>query len=885
MASLRVSLTSGLLFTLLLGASALSGCGKTAQCKPGTLFLTVQASGAAASATTLNLTIAVGASQKKTSTRFTSGTGTIEVDFPSGYPIGQKVTITVDAIAGGMVVASGISSITLPASCADLTVTLGAPNPDLAIEVDGGVGGDMACIAVTSCPAATVCGKIDDGCGGKVDCGPCLLNAIYQPIANSADTVWLEGVFQSPATVNFPGGATATATVAGPNRLSATVPPGAGQGLVTVTANGATTTGLPFERASYTPAIGETFRVNYEQADYAKAMLQAPSVWWHSSVATDKFVWLFGGFGLKSVYQARINSDGSIGSFNAAGTLTTERTSSTAVRVGSWVYVIGGAGGTSPSSNNGLASVERAPINADGTLGTFADAGVSLMTNRWYHRSIVIGDYVYVFGGNSGPYCSPLLLKSIERARIKPNGDLGPFMDAGVSNVVSRVDSAVVVNGSYVYVIGGSSSVGVEVATIGPDGSLGGFSDAGGGWAPASILNGITAHVIGNTLYVFGGHGSAAIQTATFKSDGTLNNFGTITPTLPQGDQSGFTTHIIGNYIYAFGGGYEYLCGAATISKPEFNVKRAALITTGNLDTNWSMPSVALKSSRTPRLVAAGANVYAVGGQASGSAEIESTAVQADGTLGSFGNTTLALTTPRTGYSTVVAGDWLYVLGGATSGSAGGTTLTDVAPIATDGTIGAFVAAKYPLSTARANAVAFALTNLICIGSESSTLECAPLNSDGTLGAAFATVASVTVPTGVVYVAVLGSNVYAFGGGTAAMSAAPITGGGLNASTVGNFAAIAPTFSNQQHGSAFDVVGNTLWSFTGNGGLAFASNSIARSALDPVTQAPATSANASPFVTLYQETQPGTIVVGNLLYLVGGTNQGAAVPTTAVLLK
>jgi hypothetical protein len=878
----------------LLAAPGLSGCGKTRACKAGTLFLTVQANGSAAAATSLNLTISVGSSSKKSSTRFMSGVDTIEVDFPGGYPTGQKVTITVDAIASGKVVASGIGSLSLPAGCADLTIPLGAPSPDLGGggEEDGGGGsGDMACSPATACPSSITCGKIDDGCGGQIDCGPCQLNAIYQPLANSADTVWLEGVFQSPATVNFPGGVTATATVAGPNRLSATVPPGAGRGLVSVTSNNVTTAGLPFARSSYTPAIGETFRANYEQADYAKAMLQAPDIWWHSSVATDRFVWLFGGFGLKAVYQARINADGSLGSFNAAGTLTTERVSSSAVRVGNWVYVMGGGGGTAPESGNGLASVERAPINSDGTLGTFADAGVTLTINRWYHRSIVIGDYVYVFGGDSGPYCSPIAQKSIERAQIKPNGDLGPFQDAGVTTVTTRVDSAVVVNGSFVYVIGGSSTIGVEVAAIHPDGTLGSFSDAGGGWAPASILNGHTAHVIGNTLYVIGGHGSTAIQTATFKSDGTLNNFAPITPTLPDGDKSGFTTHLIGNYLYAFGGGYEYLCGAATIAKPSFTVKRVELASTGALDTNWSMPATALKTGRTPRVIAAGPNVYAVGGQPSGSAEVESAPLQSDGTLGTFSTTALALTTARGSYSTVVAGDLLYVLGGSNGANPNGTTIIDVAPIAADGTIGKFALAKYmnataTLSSARNGALAFALTNLMCVGTAGGSLECAALNSDGTLGSSFATVASVTVPAGANYVAVLQSNVYAWGGSsTTAMSAAAITQGGGSASSVANFAATATTFTNQQVGSAFDVVGNSLWSFGGHGGITFASKTIAKSGLDPVTQAPGNSADASPFVTLYQQTSAGTIVVGNLLYLIGGTDQGASIPTTTVLLK
>lgn len=86
-------------------------------------------------------------------------------------------------------------------------------------------------------------------------------------------------------------------------------------------------------------------------------------------------------------------------------------------------------------------------------------------------------------------------------------------------------------------------------------------------------------------------------------------------------------------------------------------------------------------------------------------------------------------------------------------------------------------------------------------------------------------------------------------------------------------------------GSSNDVVGNTLWSFSGAGGLATATNTITKSTLDQLTQQPSNSASAAPFVTTYMESSPGIIVVGNLLYLIGGTDQGAAVPTTATLLK
>src|SRR5438094_908788 len=87
-----------------------------------------------------------------------SAHGTVEVDFPSGYPAGRSVVVTVAALDAGAVVGSGSAQTTLTAACATLAVDVvgdagaGVAEPDAGGNSDGG-----ACVPLTSCPATAAC--------------------------------------------------------------------------------------------------------------------------------------------------------------------------------------------------------------------------------------------------------------------------------------------------------------------------------------------------------------------------------------------------------------------------------------------------------------------------------------------------------------------------------------------------------------------------------------------------------------------------------------------------------------------------------------------------------------------------------------------------------
>jgi hypothetical protein len=204
---------------------------------------------------------------------------------------------------------------------------------------------------------------------------------------------------------------------------------------------------------------------------YGSSLQQAR--WSHTADVIGNWVYVVGGADLDgqmaSVERAPILSGGDLGAFRTVGTtLQTPRDCHASLIIGSWLYVFGG------DQQGSLDSVERAPITG-GDLGRFQMASSRLTTARDEHTATRIGKYVYVIGGIRGP----VQLDSVERAEVRPDGSLGPFTRYRHALTSNRYGHWAVVNGDHLYVAGGLSDNGnaglVERARIGPDGELGPF--------------------------------------------------------------------------------------------------------------------------------------------------------------------------------------------------------------------------------------------------------------------------------------------------------------------------------------------------------------------------------------------------------------------------
>ena len=124
----------------------------------------------------------------------------------------------------------------------------------------------------------------------------------------------------------------------------------------------------------------------------------------HEVVVANGYIFVLGGYDdfnpYDTIYKAKLNNDGTIGSWETASVSLPQGLSSfTAKYVDGYLYVVGG----SSSSANAVANVYRANVEPEGTLDSFA-ATSSLPAARSHHSMVSYGNQLFVLGGinNSG---------------------------------------------------------------------------------------------------------------------------------------------------------------------------------------------------------------------------------------------------------------------------------------------------------------------------------------------------------------------------------------------------------------------------------------------------------------------------------------------------
>jgi hypothetical protein len=195
--------------------SAVGGC-RTSSCKDGTIFLQLTFDGASAQADQLSVSVVVsgGATLSGSSARGPMGsTGTLEIDFGSGYPSGQSVTVSVTAFQGGAVVGMGSASTTLLGKCQrlPLSVVAGMPGDDMSPSGDL-AGADLATTpdlssCVPSSPSVThwvdpSLGTDDASHGAQP--GACAFKTITYALAHATGRINLANVAYTAPTEAFP---------------------------------------------------------------------------------------------------------------------------------------------------------------------------------------------------------------------------------------------------------------------------------------------------------------------------------------------------------------------------------------------------------------------------------------------------------------------------------------------------------------------------------------------------------------------------------------------------------------------------------------------------------------------------------------------------------
>ena len=688
----------------------------------------------------------------------------------------------------------------------------------------------------------------------------CQLTAVEPRIASTDDKLAIEGTFVGPVTVQFPGGVSVAAVVLGPHRATVTVPATATAGDLTVNACDATLGPIPFRRASFAVGLG-SFESTLEQSTGARQTPTLVTSRAGNSVAlVGHSLYVMGGVGsagdLGTVEQASVNADGSLGTFaNSASALVTARHGHSSVVIGSYLYVIGGAGDAA------LRSVERAAIARDGSLGPFSTvSGVALVTARHGHTNIVIGNQLYVIGGAADG-----ILDSVERAIIHGDGSLGPFVavpEAHLVNARDRHASALV--GRSLYVLGGTGRAGllddVERASIEPDGSLGPFAPVAGVTLKTARA-GHAAAVLGNALYVVGGVGGggplASAERAPLDADGLLGAFATssVTMVAARGDHS---TALVGNYLYAIGG---------ASNRALASVERATINVGGQLQ-----PSVAAGVFVVPRNEAAtvvlGDFLYVIGGSTTAANTIERAVVHADGSLDAFATVQdIALLTPRRSHTLAVIASYLYVIGG--TGPAGAVNTVERATVSADGSLGPFTAV-YALSSVRTTHTSVVIGDYLYLlggadaGGPLNSIERVTIDAAGALVSSTTFPAALTVPHGGRQNVVIRSSLFVLGGQETTVERASINPDG----TLSTFATVpnVAVRTDEHFEATATVVGNSLYLLGGERDVGQGEDEAAGISAAGGLSSFAFGGGAT------RRSGHSTVVLGNQLYLLGGTD-------------
>ena len=349
-----------------------------------------------------------------------------------------------------------------------------------------------------------------------------------------------------------------------------------------------------------------------------------------------------------------------------------------AVAYNGYLYATGGNNGSTQEDDS-----QYAAINSDGTVGTWT-AGGDMTIPRTLHGSVAYNGYLYAIGGTT---TSGTKVNSVEYAPINSNGSIGTWATTSSLSSVTTSASAVAYNG-YLYLLGGgdgSATNTVAYAAIKADGSLGSWSTT---TSFTTARYGANTFAYNNRMYVMGGYNGSStyyndVQSAPINSDGSLGSWSTTTS---------FTTARTGAFGGVYGG-YAYIAGGTATDHSTgdaFGDTQYAQINADGSLGAWRASTTMSLERYSGGFATYKGRLYAVGGIESGvgTRSVQYATINPAGTTTAYTTSGNTFTTTRRGAQTIAYGNYLYVMGGDN----GGTPVNTVykAAIASNGTIGTF---------------------------------------------------------------------------------------------------------------------------------------------------------------------------------------------------
>ena len=311
----------------------------------------------------------------------------------------------------------------------------------------------------------------------------------------------------------------------------------------------------------------------------------------HSTVASNGYLFVTGGRTgaavVSTVYSAKINSDGTIGSFATLSTLPAARWGHSTVAYNGYLFVTGGT----PDDSTATSTVYSAQIKPDGTVGAWAT--LSTLPAIMYAHSAVAGNgYLFVTGGYNGTSS----LSTVYSAKINSDGTIGAWATLSTLPAALRYLSTTAYNG-YLFVTGGGAAAVSTVysAPINSDGTIGAWATLTNLPTPVYYH---TSGVYNGYIYVMGGYDDhlspptaifSTVYSAPIKSDGTIGAWNTLS-TMPAKRYAHSAT-LYNGYLFVTGGWDSTDALTSTVYSASLNTSRAFVFNTSS-DYPYGSPVV-----------------------------------------------------------------------------------------------------------------------------------------------------------------------------------------------------------------------------------------------------------------------------------------------------
>ena len=282
----------------------------------------------------------------------------------------------------------------------------------------------------------------------------------------------------------------------------------------------------------------------------------APSRTYANAIQYNGYIYLLGGStttagaASNATAYAKINADGTIGTWITGTNMPASRYNGAVAIANGYIYYMGGNSNTtaSPTEQSG---VYYAKINADGSLGSWSTATNSLTAARWGGRAVTVNNTIYFVGGAIGTGTS-----QVNVYYTRPDPSTGNTTGAWTSEATNTLPSArrngalYYANNYLYYAAGNSGGVqpNVYYAQINANGSI-------GTWSTQNTANDIitsretVGYASGNGyLYVMGGFNGTQLTTVEYvslqriKVNGALDLVGRSNGTLAEGGLGGELT-------------------------------------------------------------------------------------------------------------------------------------------------------------------------------------------------------------------------------------------------------------------------------------------------------------------------------------------------------